>query len=156
MALVYTALAGSPGETVELLTTAQGTQLALVQDVPVGAPQRASVDTEGTQSTTDVAFVQCQTVAIVVASLGDYLIEWYAEFFSSDVAALLLAQVQLDGVSLAETSLVVADFSNTIPQSGFAIRTLGIGAHTVDMDFASDGSALASVRRRRITVSRIS
>lgn len=157
MTLLYTSVRGQTGEVVELLTSGQGTQLAQVLDLAVGAPQRVSADTDGVQTTDSATFVTCQSVVINVASSGDYLIQWYCELFSSDAGAILLSKVELDNVqTLSEPDGIGIDPAIVYINSGFAIRTLGIGAHTVDLEFASDSSATASVRRRRLTVVRVS
>jgi hypothetical protein len=71
---------------------------------------------------------------------GDYYIEWYIESAISSNNNVTQIVVSLDTVEIGGTDQTTRTSANFAPTSGFAIRTLGAGIHTIDVRGAPDAT----------------
>jgi hypothetical protein len=71
---------------------------------------------------------------------GDYYIEWYIESAISSNNNVTQLFIELDSVKIGNTDQTTRTSANFAPTSGFAIRTLGPGIHTVDVLGAPDAT----------------
>lgn len=69
---------------------------------------------------------------------GDYYIEWYIESAISSNNNVTQILINLDGGEIGGTDQTTRTSANFAPTSGFAIRTLGAGIHTIDVLGAPD------------------
>jgi hypothetical protein len=71
---------------------------------------------------------------------GDYYIEWYIESAISSNNNVTQIFIELDSVQIGNTDQTTRTSANFAPTSGFAIRTLGSGIHTLDVLGAPDAT----------------
>lgn len=86
-------------------------------------------------------------------SAGNYYIEWYMETAISSNNNVTQLVVELDGVEIGATDQTTRTSANFAPTSGFAVRTLTAGVHTVEIFGAPDAvgrTAFFQVIRSRI------
>ncbi len=120
-------------------------------------PNRPNADTDGSTATTSAAFQQAQTLGTFSVEAGTYLYSWYAELnLSALIGGVAQVRAVLDGtpVSLQVETFGVSS-NDFIGVTGWAIRTLTAGNHTGVLEYASDGAATTSIRRRRLNIVRV-
>jgi hypothetical protein len=87
---------------------------------------------------------------------GDYFIEWYLETAISSNNNVTQIVIELDSVEIGGTDQTTRTSANFAPTSGYAIRTLGAGLHTIDALIAPDATGRTSfVQRIRTRIYRI-
>lgn len=113
------------------------------------------IETDAETTTTSSTYQDAQTLTFTPATTGDYLIFAYGEYTNSS-ASTGRVQLLVDSVASFETSpFDLTDTTNYTPWMAVYKVNLDANSHTLKIQYRSNGSATAGIRRRRILAIRL-
>ena len=119
----------------------------------------AYAEEDASDTTTATGFVQALrlTTASLVAG-ATYEISWSFEVKNDTLNGVTRTRVQLDDTTdLAFADVPIAiDTTVEMPVAGFVRLQPGTGTHTIDIDFYPLTGTTAEIRRKRISIRRVS
>lgn len=113
------------------------------------------IETDGEITTTSATYQDAQDLTFTPYAAGDYLIIGYAEYNNSSVSTGRV-KLLIDGVDSFEVSpYELTDATNYVPFMAANKVTLTAASHTIKIQYRSNGTATAAIRRRRVLAIRL-
>lgn len=146
-----------PGASGELLAALDETVNEIQASGGVFGRGMTHIENDSTFSTTGSNFQQALLLTTPSLDAGDYYITWSYEDTTEDNDNLRdTVRVRLDdSETLAQHTAAHDDKEPWQMDSGWAIRTLTAGVHTVDIDIRRGSDKSTSIRRRRLAIWRV-
>ena len=115
------------------------------------------IENSGTFTTSSIGFQQALLLTTPSVEAGDYYISWSFESFVEDNDDFKEThRIRVDDSDIIGIHTIGHDDKMDWKQeSGFAIRTLAAGVHTVDIDIRRGSDKTTGIRRRRLIIWRI-
>ncbi len=115
----------------------------------------AYAKSEDTSSTTSNSFVQKLRLTTPSLMAGDYRISWYFEANVSSHNSEIRYRVELDDTELLAEPIYEPRDKEWHSASGWDVRNMTPGIHTIDIDYKSMTNKTAKIRRARLEIWRV-